>query len=95
RRWLTVSTPGQKDFELVLYNPKTWLEGEAQAKALSQIGSQALTVFATDGMDGLYNKLKAQGVKLDSEIGTTPWGRDLSFRDLYGNSMYVVEPPKG
>lgn len=95
RRWLTVSTPGQKDFEIVLYNPHTWLEGEAQAKALDQIGSQALTVFATDDMDGLHAKLKAHGVKLDTEIGQMPWGRDLAFRDLYGNAMYVVEPPKG
>jgi len=95
RRWLTVSTPGQKDFELVLYNPNTWLEGEAQQKALGQIGSNPMTVLATDDMDGLYARLKAHHVKLDTEINQQPWGRDLSFRDLYGNAIYVVEPPKG
>ncbi len=95
KRWLTVCLPHQKDFQIVLYNPSGWMEtSESRDFALSQIGKQAQLFLSTDDLDGLYTQLKNHGSQIVREINQMPWGRDLTFRDLYGDLVYVVEPPK-
>jgi catechol 2,3-dioxygenase-like lactoylglutathione lyase family enzyme len=90
RRWLTVGVPGQ-NFEVVVYNPHNWLEGEAQTKALEMIGHQPLMVLGTGDMDALVARLQTNNVTITRPIGQMPWGRDLTFLDLYGDEVYVVE----
>jgi predicted enzyme related to lactoylglutathione lyase len=94
-RWLTICLPNQKNFEIVLYNPSGWMENpESRDTALAQIGKQAQLILGTDDIDGLYKRLQEHGSEIVREINQMPWGRDLTFRDLYGDSVYVVEPPK-
>lgn len=93
QRWLTVCAPEQKSFEVVLYNPHNWLEGEAQATALAQIGHQALLVLGTNDIHGLLKKLEQHNVSIVHPINQMPWGTDLTFKDLYGDQIYVVQPP--
>ncbi len=95
RRWLTICLPNQKNFELVLYNPTAWMETpEAREFALSQIGKQAQLILSTDDLDDLHKRLEEHGSVIIREINQMPWGRDMTFRDLYGDTVYVVEPPK-
>ncbi len=95
-RWLTVNVPGNKHFEVVLSNPITWLKGEQQAEALRQIGHQAMLVLATSDIEELHAKLEAAGAKINPRgISDMPWGRDMTFHDLEGNEIYVVQPPQG
>lgn len=92
-RWLTVNVPGHKNFEVVLSNPTTWLKGEAQAEALRQIGHQAMLVLGTSDIEALHAKLEAAGAKINPRgISDMPWGRDMTFHDLEGNEIYVVQP---
>jgi len=92
-RWLTVCLPQQKDFQVVLFNPTAWMDNaESRDQALAQIGKQAQLILSTDDIDGLYKRLKEKGVQIRIEINEMPWGRDLTFNDLYGDSVYVVQP---
>jgi uncharacterized glyoxalase superfamily protein PhnB len=94
-RWITISTPEQKDFELVLFDPTKWMTGEEQKAMLEQIGKQSQLIFSTHDIEALYKQLIEKGVHLDTPaIRDLPWGRDLVFSDLYGNSINVVEALK-
>jgi predicted enzyme related to lactoylglutathione lyase len=93
KRWLTVSAPGQKNLEIVLYNPAGWEDNaDARAQALTQIGKQAQLMVSTDDLDALHARLQDKGVQITHGINDMPWGRDMGFRDLYGNPIYVVQP---
>lgn len=93
KRWLTVNAPGQKNFEIVLYNPVVWDDNVvARDQALGQVGKQAQLMVSTSDIDALYTRLKDKGVQITHGINDMPWGRDLGFRDLYGNPIYAVEP---
>ena len=92
KRWLTLCTSNQKNFEVVLYNPHNWLEGQAQEIALAQIGHQALLVLGSDDLDSLVAKLKQNNLNIVRPIGEMPWGRDLTFKDPFGDEVYVVQP---
>ena len=93
KRWLTISAPNQKNFEIVLYNPQGWEDNaEAREQAVAQIGKQAQLMVSTNDIDALHAKLKAEGVQITHGINDMPWGRDLAFLDLYGNPIYAVQP---
>jgi catechol 2,3-dioxygenase-like lactoylglutathione lyase family enzyme len=92
KRWLTITAPQQKTFEIVLYNPHNWLEGQEQDIALSQIGHQALLVLGSNDIDALHSKLEQHNYTIVTPIGDMPWGRDMTFKDLYGDQIYVVQP---
>ena len=93
KRWLTVSAPAQKNFEIVLYNPSSWEDNpEVRERSLAQIGKQAQLMVSTDDIDALHAKLQANGVQVLHGINDMPWGRDMAFHDLYGNSIYAVQP---
>ncbi|MCY1077260.1 VOC family protein [Archangium lansingense] len=94
-RWITVSPPGQSDFELTLLNPATWLKGEEASLASGQIGQQPMIILDSDDIDGDYRTLKAAGVTIDLGVRDLPWGRDLIFRDLYGNRYNLVQSKPG
>lgn len=94
-RWLTVTPPGQSDFEVTLFNPSTWFKGEEARIASEQIGRQAMIILASDDIDADYRALKAAGITIDSGVRDLPWGRDLVFRDLYGNQYNLVQSKRG
>jgi catechol 2,3-dioxygenase-like lactoylglutathione lyase family enzyme len=93
KRWLTVNAPGQKHFEIVLYNPVGWEDdADAREQALAQIGKQAQLMVSTSDIDALHAKLQEKNVQIMHGINDMPWGRDMGFRDLDGNPIYVVQP---
>ncbi len=93
KRWLTVNAPGQKNLELVLYNVHGWMDTpEARDAALAQVGQQAMLCVGTDDIEALHAKLVSNGVRIVTPLNEMPWGRDLTFHDLYGNAIYAVQP---
>ncbi|WP_375765754.1 VOC family protein [Archangium gephyra] len=94
-RWITVTPGGQSDFEITLLNPSTWLKGEEASIAVEQIGKQPMIILDSDDIDADYRALKDAGVTLDLGVRDLPWGRDLIFRDLYGNRYNLVQSKPG
>lgn len=94
-RWLTVTPAGQSDFEVILFNPSTWFKGEEARIATEQIGRQAMIILDSDDIDADYRALTAAGITIDRGVRDLPWGRDLVFRDLYGNQYNLVQSKQG
>ena len=58
----------------------------------SKAASRFEVCFETDDLDGVYNTLKEQSVKLLHEINTEIWGqRNIRFYDLDGHLFEVGE----
>ena len=89
-RWLTMTPATQGDFELVLM-PAT----SAVTQAL--VGKQCpeapfMCISSTDCARDIAD-LKAKGVTVIQDAKTEPWGTSAMFLDLYGNMIYMVQPP--
>ncbi|WP_407569597.1 VOC family protein [Deinococcus altitudinis] len=92
-RWLTVGLPAQPGFEVVLQDPAQWLHGEALERVQSALSVQPQIMLSTNDIEGLHARLLEAGVTLPyGAIGSMPWGRDLSFLDPSGSSVYVIQP---
>lgn len=91
KRWLTIRLPTQKELEIVLFNPRAWLEGAEAAAAEAQIGKQAMMIFATDDVWATYDHLKLHDARLETPVRDLPWGQDFIVADLYGNRINVVQ----
>lgn len=95
-RWITLTPAGQPDVEFVMFNPNSWFKGEDARTALEQVGKQPMLILDSDDIEADHRALKAAGVPLDLEgIRELPWGRDLIFRDLYGNKYNLVQSKGG
>lgn len=88
-RWVTIHPAQQNDFEFALMKATT----PAQ-KAL--VGKQApdmpLFCVSTDNCRKMVDDLKKKGIKFLGDVEDMPWGIAASFLDLYGNTIYMVEP---
>ncbi len=85
-RWLTVAPPQQNDFDLVLNLATT-------PEQLAGVGRQGIFVLNSNDIQADFAALKAQGVKIQSELNVNPWGSDFVFEDLYGNDFDLVQRP--
>ena len=90
-RWLTLSAPTQPDFELVLM-PATTPETKALVGKQAP-GSPFVCVESSDVARDI-DELRAKGVKIVQEPQVEPWGTSAMFVDLYGNMIYIVQPPR-
>lgn len=91
-RWLTLHLPGQPDVELALMLAET---GEEKALIGKQGASKPLFTFETTDCKKDYETLSASGVEFTSEPESQPWGISASFKDLYGNALYMCQPSAG
>ncbi|MDR3550417.1 MAG: VOC family protein [Candidatus Babeliales bacterium] len=87
-RWLTLHPQGQSDFELVLM-----LATNEQDKALvgKQGGSKPLFTLESNDIEKDYESLLASGIIFATAPEKQPWGTATSFKDLYGNEIYLVQ----
>lgn len=92
-RWVTVTTPEQPDFEVVLQELHWGPGGETKEAREALVGKQPGFVMQTDDVHGLVDNLKAKGVEFTMEIVEFPWGTQTAFKDLYGNVHVVSQPP--
>lgn len=88
-RWLTLNPKEQKNFELVLFLAAQ----EDKSLVGKQGGSGILLCLASDNLDQDYKELKTKGVEFIGEPEEQDWGKSVTFKDLYGNLLYLVQPP--
>lgn len=94
-RFLQVAPPGQSDFGIVLQkalrdpSPE---EPEMAADYSDRLGKQVNIVLRTNAVQAYADTLRARGVKLTAPVRVMPWGAQVTFVDLHGNSFVVVGP---
>jgi uncharacterized glyoxalase superfamily protein PhnB len=99
-RWLSISSPTQLDFEIVLESPEMRMAGSGtDAKVLRDLlakGVVAGLIFTTDDCDATFETLRAAGAEVTQEPISQPYGvRDCGFRDPSGNNIRFSEILKG
>jgi catechol 2,3-dioxygenase-like lactoylglutathione lyase family enzyme len=96
-RWVTLSPKSQPDLEIGLMNPHA---GPASADAdavlaLTLKGSSNGLIFATDDLDGDFEKIRAAGAEVLQEPIDQRYGvRDCAFRDPSGNMIRLSQPAR-
>ena len=94
-RWLTVSPPGQDDFELVLMAiPGPPVFEEDTSNMLRELVARGVTApifLSTDDIQADVQALKARGVEFVDEPEERPYGIDSSFRDPSGNHLRLTQ----
>ncbi|WP_168706177.1 VOC family protein [Gordonia paraffinivorans] len=93
-RWLTVGQPNQPGTSVVLYPPGaepgiTDAERQTILELIAKGAYGALTL-ATEDLDGLFEKLQAEGADVVQEPMDQPYGvRDAAVRDPSGNLIRI------
>jgi predicted enzyme related to lactoylglutathione lyase len=94
-RWLTVSPPGQEDFEVVLMAiPGPPVFEEETATMIREVVARgvASSIFlTTDDIYSDYEELKARGVEFVDAPEERPYGIDSGFRDPSGNHIRLTQ----
>jgi catechol 2,3-dioxygenase-like lactoylglutathione lyase family enzyme len=93
-RWITVGPPGQPQTSIVLYPPGvdpgiTDDERRTITEMMAK-GTYGIITLASSDVDGVFEKLQADGVDVVQEPMDQPWGiRDFAVRDPAGNLIRV------
>ena len=97
-RWLTVSPPGQPDFEIVL---TPVIEGMGFTKETASVmrelvkkGTFGFGVFESNDLFATYEELKAKGVLFKKEPTKEFYGYEALFVDDSGNWFSLGEKQK-
>jgi predicted enzyme related to lactoylglutathione lyase len=94
-RWLTVGTPGQPDFSIVLMlipgAPLMDDETTEQVRTLMAKGFAGTVFLETDDCHADYERLSARGVEFHEAPEERPYGIDSGFRDPSGNSIRLTQ----
>lgn len=93
-RWVTLGTSTQPGLEIVLSDPhagRSPADGDLIQELLTK-GVMPMTVFSTDDLDGVFEKIRATGAEVLQEPIEQPWGpRDCAFRDPSGNMIRLSQ----
>ncbi len=92
-RWLTVAPQGEKQIEIVL-QPLDWFQGAERERLTALVGQNPTLVLQVDDCRKTYEELRQRGVEFDQPPEPRPYGLEALARDLYGNSLDLLEPPK-
>ena len=94
--FLTVAPKKGMDTEILLQVPDPKLMGEEMATELTnQIGKNPTWIFKVDNCEKTVEELREKGVKiLEEPTSDFPFGTHAIIADLYGNSLFLREPPK-
>ncbi|MDV7100590.1 VOC family protein [Gordonia amicalis] len=93
-RWLTVGPPNQPGTSIVLHPPAadpgiTDAERQTILELIAK-GSYGALTLATEDLDGLFEKLQANGMDIIQEPMDQPYGvRDAAVRDPSGNLIRI------
>jgi catechol 2,3-dioxygenase-like lactoylglutathione lyase family enzyme len=93
-RWLTVSFPGQPDFQLGLFRPQAPLVDEITAQSLNEAvakGAMPPLVLVVDDCRAAFEAMRKRGVEFTQEPVARFGNVDASFRDPSGNGWKLVE----
>jgi catechol 2,3-dioxygenase-like lactoylglutathione lyase family enzyme len=99
-RWVTLGSPAQPDVSVVLEPPladpnASPADRQAMAELLSK-GLLRAVIFATDDVDGTFERIRSAGVgEVLQEPTDQHYGvRDCAFRDPAGNMIRFQQPRK-
>jgi catechol 2,3-dioxygenase-like lactoylglutathione lyase family enzyme len=93
-RFLTVAPKGQGT-EIILHVPDADMQGEAEAKLeTGLIGKTPALMFKVDDCRKTCDELRSKGVKIVKAPGEAPYGIQALIVDLYGNPLWLIEPPR-
>jgi catechol 2,3-dioxygenase-like lactoylglutathione lyase family enzyme len=92
-RWLTVGAPSQPGVAICVTN---YLNGSpADNDAVAELvakGALNGVHFASDDLDGTFDKVSAAGAEIVQEPTEQPWGtRDFAVRDPAGNMIRIQQ----
>jgi predicted enzyme related to lactoylglutathione lyase len=90
-RWITVAPRDEKGLEIVL-QPIDWFKGPEREEIASRVGHNPSIVFSVDDCRKTYDVLRARGVEFDLPPEDLPYGVQAVARDLYGNSLVLLQP---
>lgn len=93
-RFLSVAPKGQGT-EIILHVPIALIQGEAEAKREAElIGKTPALLFKVDDCKKTCDELRSKGVIIVKEPGEAPYGIQAQIVDLYGNPLWLIEPPR-
>ncbi len=87
-RWLTVTPPGQPDFQIVLSEPNEPMfapELVPHMRALLEKDAMGGGVWETDDCQKAYEEMKAKGIEFTKEPTKEFYGIEAVFKDGCGN----------
>ncbi len=91
-RWVTLGSTSQPGAEIVLSDPhagRSEQDGDALQGLLAK-GMLPMTVFTTDDVDVLFERIRSTGAEVLQELIDQPWGpRDCAFREPSGNMVRI------
>lgn len=90
-RWLTVSPKNDNQIEIVL-QPLDWFQGAERERLSALVGQNPTLVLQVDDCRRTYEELNKCGVEFDRPPEQRPYGLEALARDLYGNSLVLLEP---
>ncbi len=93
-RWITVGPPNQPQISIVLappgVDPGITDDERRTIREMMAKGTYGIIIFATDDLDGLFDRLQAADVDVVQEPTDQPWGvRDAAIRDPAGNLIRI------
>jgi catechol 2,3-dioxygenase-like lactoylglutathione lyase family enzyme len=94
-RFVEVAPPGQRDFGIVLqlaHSGPSVAEPEMRNDYSDRVGKQVNIVLYTNDVSAYADSLRTRGVKLTSPVRRMPWATQVTFQDLYGNSLVAIGP---
>ena len=95
-RWLTLCTRDQRDFEIILMEPKPGMMMDeataAELRAIMAKGVLGAGAFHTDDCRKTYEEMKSKGVEFLSEPAERHYGVEAVFKDNSGNWFSLTEP---
>jgi predicted enzyme related to lactoylglutathione lyase len=96
-RWVTLGSATQDGLEIVLSEPHAGRD-KAEGDALQDLMTKGIlpqTVFSTDDVDAVFDRVAASGAEVLQEPIDQPWGpRDCAFRDPAGNTVRIQAAKK-
>jgi catechol 2,3-dioxygenase-like lactoylglutathione lyase family enzyme len=93
-RFLSVAPKGQGT-EIILHKPIAAMQGEDEAKREAElIGKTPSLMFKVDNCMKTCDELRSKGVIIAKEPGEAPYGIQAQIVDLYGNPLWLIEPPR-
>jgi uncharacterized glyoxalase superfamily protein PhnB len=90
-RWITVTAPGQPDFEISLIDPSVRPDIADDVRSLMARGGLNGVIIQTDDCRAAYEELRGRGVEFTSEPEDVFYGVDCGFRDPFGNAFRLTQ----
>jgi catechol 2,3-dioxygenase-like lactoylglutathione lyase family enzyme len=94
-RWVTIATPNQQEFQLILQPPHWGTGGSDAEERANMVGKLPGFVMETDDIVAQVRDLETKGVRITMPVTEFPWAKQATFEDLYGTTHVLSQPVYG